>query len=82
LLYTLPDTIAKYLHHAQLSIAGIVGSISNVFESKAKHAEYHTLVKRLYELGHSTHQLANTILAIMVTSNVELTLGRIYILEH
>ncbi|KAF9482553.1 linoleate diol synthase [Pholiota conissans] len=60
---------------SRLSFAGIKGSISQIFESKAKHAEYHAIVKRLFELGHSTHQLANTILALMVVSCVELSLA-------
>ncbi|KAF8159445.1 linoleate diol synthase [Crassisporium funariophilum] len=59
---------------SRLSIAGIVGTVSHLF-SKAKTQEYHDIVKRLYELGHSTDQLANTILALMVTSGVELVLA-------
>ena len=58
----------------KISFAAIIGSISNLFEN-SKHAEYHDVVKRLYELGHSTDQLANTMLALMVVSTTELTLG-------
>jgi linoleate 10R-lipoxygenase len=61
----------------KLSIAGLVGSISNLFESKAKKAEYHEIIKRLYDLGHSTDKLANTILALMVVSTIEIALGNV-----
>jgi len=43
--------------------------------SKPKTVERREILKRLYELGHSDDQLANTILALMVTSSVELTVG-------
>jgi hypothetical protein len=59
---------------SRLSISGIIGTVSSAF-SKSKRAEYHDIVKQLYELGHSTDQLANTILALMVTSSVELVLA-------
>jgi len=52
----------------------MIGSVSSAFSKSKKH-EYHDIVKRLYELGHSTDQLANTILALMVTSSMELALG-------
>jgi linoleate 10R-lipoxygenase len=42
--------------------------------SRAKKSEHHDIVKRLYELDHSNEQLANTLLALMVSS-VELSLG-------
>ena len=69
-----------YHHHFyfKISFAAIIGSISNLFES-SKHAEYHDIVRRLYELGHSTDQLANTILALMVVSTTELTLGTFHL---
>lgn len=53
----------------QSSITGIFNTIS-----KAKKSEHHDIVKRLYELDHSNEQLANTLLALMVSS-VELSLG-------
>ncbi|KDR80737.1 hypothetical protein GALMADRAFT_1103751 [Galerina marginata CBS 339.88] len=59
---------------SRLSIAGIVGTVSTMF-SKSKKSEHHDIVKQLYELGHSTDQLANTILALMVTGGVELVLA-------
>jgi hypothetical protein len=59
---------------SRFSIAGIVGTVSSLF-SKSKGEEYHDIVKQLYELGHSTDRLANTILALMVVSGVELTLA-------
>jgi hypothetical protein len=52
----------------------IVGTFSTWF-SKPKSVEHREILKRLYALGHSDDQLANTILALMVTSSVELTLG-------
>jgi len=58
----------------QFSIAGIMGTVSSLF-SKPKQSEYHDIVKRLYELGHSTDQLANSLLALMVVSGTELSLG-------
>ncbi|KAF4610857.1 hypothetical protein D9613_007045 [Agrocybe pediades] len=58
----------------KISVQGIVGGISSLF-SKNKKAEYHEIVKRLYELGHSTDQLANTILALMVICGKELSLA-------
>ncbi|KAF8966303.1 linoleate diol synthase [Flammula alnicola] len=60
---------------SRLSMSGFVGTISGLFDSKSKHSEYHEIIKRLYDLGHSTDQLANTILALMVVSSVELTLA-------
>ncbi|PPQ76670.1 hypothetical protein CVT24_011915 [Panaeolus cyanescens] len=58
----------------RFSLAGIVGTVTSLF-SKPKGEEYTTIVKQLYELGHSTDRLANTILALMVISGVELTLA-------
>ncbi|KIM44733.1 hypothetical protein M413DRAFT_442688 [Hebeloma cylindrosporum] len=58
----------------RLTIPHVIGSVSSTFSKSKKH-EYHDIVKRLYELGHSTDQLANTILALMVTSSVELVLA-------
>jgi hypothetical protein len=46
--------------------------------SKPKKTEHHEIVKRLYDLNHSKDQLANTILALMV-STVELSVGAISI---
>ncbi|KAF9006152.1 linoleate diol synthase [Cyathus striatus] len=57
----------------RLSFAGIFDSVSSLF-SKPKKSQHHEIVKRLYEVGHSTDQLANTILALMVGST-ELTLA-------
>jgi linoleate 10R-lipoxygenase len=42
--------------------------------SKSKRTEHHDIVKRLYGLSPSKDQVANTILALMV-STVELSLG-------
>lgn len=40
-----------------------------------KKKEHHEIVKHLRDLGHSTDQLANNILAILVGGTVELSLG-------
>jgi cytochrome P450 len=57
----------------RMSFAGILDTMSSMF-SKPKKNQHHEIVQRLYELGHSTDQLANTILALMVGST-ELTLA-------
>lgn len=41
---------------------------------KSKKTEHHDIVKRLYDLSHSKDQVANTVLALMV-STVELAIG-------
>jgi hypothetical protein len=82
---TLQETVKKQIHQLLHKIkaglsgtvgrrASIIGSISNLF-SKPKTVEHREILKRLYELGHSDDKLANTILALMVTSSVELTLA-------
>lgn len=54
---------------------GVKGStLLNLF-SKPKTVEHREILKRLYELGHSDDQQANTVFALMVTSSVELTLS-------
>lgn len=52
-----------------MSIAGMVES----FFQKSK-SERHDFIKRLHDIGHSSDQLANTILAIMVGFTVEVSL--------
>lgn len=52
----------------RLTVAGIIGTVSSLFSRSKRNAEHHEIVKRLYELGHSTDRVANTILAIMVSS--------------
>ncbi|EGN96758.1 hypothetical protein SERLA73DRAFT_93339 [Serpula lacrymans var. lacrymans S7.3] len=76
--------VEKLLHHIKgalggpvsnrISIAGLVGTISGMFGSKSKKDGRVDFLKRLFELGHSTDQLANSILAVMVHS-VEISLG-------
>ncbi|PPQ98253.1 hypothetical protein CVT26_003424 [Gymnopilus dilepis] len=66
---------------SRLSLAGILGTVSSIF-SKPKKSDHHEIVKKLYELGHSTDQLTNTILALMVTSTVELSLALTNILNY
>lgn len=55
----------------QISIAGIIGTIFG--RKKNNHNE---LVKRLYEFGHSNEQIVNEILALLVGTTVEISLGR------
>ncbi|KAF9466079.1 linoleate diol synthase [Collybia nuda] len=55
------------------SVAGIVGSVNAMF-SKPKKTEQHELIKRLAQIGRSGDELANTVLALMVASTVELSL--------
>ncbi|KAH7914862.1 heme peroxidase [Hygrophoropsis aurantiaca] len=58
----------------RMSIAGFVGTISSMFGAKKKgtHSE---LVKRLFEIGHSTDKVVNSILALMVGSTVEMSIA-------
>ena len=59
-----------------ISVGGVLRRFfMALFNFKAKPSEYRDILKRLNQLGHTTDQLANTILALMVTSSVELTLG-------
>ncbi|KAF9530418.1 linoleate diol synthase [Crepidotus variabilis] len=51
-------------------VSRIVGGLS-----KPKKTEYHDIVTRLYEIGHSRDQLANTLLALMIVSSIELSLA-------
>jgi len=69
--------IHDLLHLIKGGLGGTVGSkVSTLFsKSGSKKNEHREILKRLHEFGHSTDQLANTILALMVTSSVELTLA-------
>lgn len=58
----------------QNSVAGIVGSVNAMF-TKPKKTEQHELIKRLAQIGKSGDELANAVLALMVASTVELSLG-------
>lgn len=53
----------------------MVGSVL----AKPRRAEHHELVKRLAQLGQSSDDLATNILALMVASSVELSLGMWFI---
>jgi hypothetical protein len=81
----LQETVKKQIHPLLHKIkaglgrtvgtrGSIIGTLSSFF-SKPKTVEHREILKRLYELGHSDDQLANTILALMITSSVELTLA-------
>jgi linoleate 10R-lipoxygenase len=57
---------------------GFIGAVSSLFNKPKRSAEHHEIVRRLNELGHSTNQVANTILAIMVASvGLSLTLTNV-----
>jgi len=72
---TVKKQIHQLLHKIKDGLGGTVGRrISSLF-AKPKTVEHREILKRLHELGHSDDQLANTILALMVTSSVELTLA-------
>ena len=45
-----------------------------MISSKSKKTEHHDIVKRLFDLSHSKDQVANTVLALMV-STIEISLG-------
>jgi cytochrome P450 len=72
--------VESLLHHikAHLGLASrisVVESITSLFFGKNKKPnEQHEIVKRLHEMGRSS-DIANIILAIMVGSTVELSLG-------
>lgn len=53
----------------------MVETVTSIFKNK-KPTEQHDLVKRLHDMGRSS-DIANIILAIMVGSTVELSLGEI-----
>jgi len=78
---TVKEQIHGLLHKIKAGLNGtvgrrgsIIGAITNLF-TKPKTVEHREILKRLYELGHSDDKLANTILALMITSSVELTLA-------
>ena len=58
----------------QMSISGIIDTLSNAF-TKAKKTERQEFLKRLH--GYSTSQLANVVLAILVGSTVEMSIGNV-----
>jgi len=80
---TVKKQIHQLLHQIKAGLGGTVGrrssiieTVSNLFSSgRPKTVEHREILKRLYALEHSDDQLANTILALMVTSSVELTLA-------
>lgn len=59
-----------------MSIFEMVASVTSIFSTVKPKRNEHYLLKRLREIGHSTDQLANSILAILVAS-VELSLGEL-----
>jgi len=81
----LQETVKKHIHHLlhqiKAGLGSTVGRRASIIDNftslffKPKTVEHREILKRLYELGHSDDKLANTILALMVTSSVELTLA-------
>ncbi|KAH7927845.1 heme peroxidase [Leucogyrophana mollusca] len=59
----------------RISIAGLVGTISAMFGTKGKKSSHSELVRKLFEFGHSTDHVVNSILALMVGSTVELSIA-------
>jgi hypothetical protein len=56
-----------------------VGTIRDGLKSKTKdERDQHAIIKRLAEVTGSTDELANTVLALMVGTTVELSLGMYY----
>ncbi|KAJ7155422.1 linoleate diol synthase [Mycena crocata] len=69
------------LHHIKANLGlpsriSVVDTVTSLLGGKNKKTEQHEIVKRLREMGRSS-ELANIILAIMVGSTVELSLGLI-----
>ncbi|THV05525.1 linoleate diol synthase [Dendrothele bispora CBS 962.96] len=58
----------------RLSMAGVIDTISTLF-SKSKKTQQHEVVKRLQQIGISSNELTNTVLAIMVGVSVELSVA-------
>ena len=56
--------------YPQISISGLIDTISNIFKGKSDHDE---IVQRINSLGFDSDTLANSILAILVGSTVELS---------
>jgi hypothetical protein len=69
-----------FFGNQRLSVSGFIGTISQLF-GKYKKQERNEFVKRLSDAGHSSDELANYILAIMVGSTVELSLALTNILD-
>jgi linoleate 10R-lipoxygenase len=64
-----------------MQLSGFVGAVTSAF-NKPKKTEHGDILKRLTALGYSHDHLANSILAILVGSTVELSIGileRIYL---
>ncbi|KAG0709341.1 heme peroxidase [Suillus ampliporus] len=58
---------------SKLPFAGLIGTVSGLFgKGKKNHSE---IVKRLFALGHSTDQVVNSILALLVGATVEMSLA-------
>jgi linoleate 10R-lipoxygenase len=58
----------------QFTVSGVVNTLSRIFLPSKKKTERHELLERLYAIGNDSDHLANSILAILVGSTVELTL--------
>ena len=70
-LFVFTGAISTHLIPRKISIAGIFGTIFG--RKKSVHNE---VLKRLFELGHSSEHIVNEILALLVGVTVEVSLGR------
>ncbi|KAL9713581.1 hypothetical protein Ac2012v2_003192 [Leucoagaricus gongylophorus] len=60
----------------RLTAPGFIGIFKEIFNKNKRNAEHHEIVMRLYETSHSTDELANAVLAVMVISvNFSLTMA-------
>lgn len=59
---------------SKLPLAGLIGTL---FGGKGK-KNHNEIVKRLFDFGHSTDQVVNSILALMVGATVEMSLGMFF----
>jgi len=62
---------------SKMPFAGLLGTVSNFFGGKGK-KNHNDIVKRLFELGHTTDQVVNSILALLVGATVEMSLSMFF----
>ena len=55
-------------HPPKLTAPGIVGTFKTLFNKNIRSTEHHEIITRLHEISHSTDELANSVLAVMVIS--------------
>jgi linoleate 10R-lipoxygenase len=72
---TLLGHIKEYLAVDAIKKQSVVRAVGSVFSKANKKPDQSEIVKRLASLGGTTDELANTVLALMVSSTVELSLA-------